>query len=148
MQLIGAEVAIQAGANVINIVPMGINFGDMDDHGDNSMTQPRNAFNSVMAGPLTTFLSRNLPRTDISLTMTWQGDFWRTDTGTNHANCVGVPVIGPNVVAGNFAQATAQGPNMSNAPSPMALWSTVAALLHIPAAANPFPAAAYPALVG
>jgi len=148
MQLIGAEVAIAAGANVVNIVPKGVSFGSMDDHGDNQMTSPRNAFTSAMAGPLTTFLARNLGRTDIQLVMTWQGDFWRTDTGTNHANCIGVPVIGNNVVAGNFAQVSASGPNLTGAPPPMALWSTLAGILKVPAAANPFSAPTYPALVG
>jgi hypothetical protein len=147
MQLAAAEVAIQAGANVINMVPMGINFGDMDDHGDNSMQQPRSAFMSVMSGPLKTFFSRNLPRSDINLVMTWQGDFWRTDSGTNHANCIGVPVIGPTVKAGNFAQASAQGPNLANAPPPNALWSTVAGLCGLSNSANPFGAPMYPGLV-
>jgi hypothetical protein len=146
MQLIAAEVAIQAGANVVNLVPDDISFGDVDDHGDNSMNSPRNAFAGISKA-FSTFLSRNLPRTDINLVVTWQGDFWRTDTGTNHANCIGVPVIGNTVAAGNYANVTAVGPALNNAPGPQALWSTVGGLMGLSTANNPFGAPMYPNLV-
>jgi hypothetical protein len=131
-QIMGAELMIRAGANVVIA-----NQGGWDTHGDDDGTVVRNKLtgDGTMAA-LKAFTDRTLAMTDKNVVTVIIGDFARSLPGSNHQANLTATVIGKYVKAGTTGRVTADVGLPSGSPGIQQLWSYLAAVLKTPT--NPF----------
>ncbi|HUS31105.1 MAG TPA: hypothetical protein VMZ53_21490 [Kofleriaceae bacterium] len=128
MQIMGAELMIRAGANVVIA-----NQGGWDSHGDNNGAEVRNKINGdgTMAA-LKVFTDRMMAETGRNVVTAIVGDFSRSLPGSNHQANLTATVIGKYVKAGTTGRVNADVALPSGTPSIQGLWAYLAAALKCP----------------
>jgi hypothetical protein len=136
MQIMGAELMIQAGANVVIA-----NQGGWDSHGDNNGAEVRNKLtgDGTMAA-LRVFTERTLAMTNRNVVTVIMGDFSRSLPGSNHQANLTATVIGKYVKLGTTGRVNADVGLPGGSPGIQGLWAYLAAVLGAtgqPFGANP-----------
>lgn len=132
MQIMGAELMIRAGANVVIA-----NTTGWDTHGDNDGSVVRGKLTSegTMAA-LKVFTDRTLAMTDRNVVTVIIGDFSRSLPGSNHQANMTATVIGKHVKLGTTGRVTADVGLPQGSPGIQQFWAYLAAVLG--STANPF----------
>lgn len=135
IQIMGAELMIRAGANVVIANDTG-----WDTHDDTDGSVVRAKFKDTTLAALRTFTKRTLTqmpnRNVVTLIM---GDFARSLPGSDHQANLTVTVIGKNVQAGTTGRCN-RNVGLPSAPGIDGLWAYLAAVLGVagtPFGANP-----------
>ncbi|HEU0035202.1 MAG TPA: twin-arginine translocation signal domain-containing protein [Kofleriaceae bacterium] len=136
MQIMGAELMIQAGANVVIANQRG-----WDSHGDNNGQEVRRKLldDGTMAA-LKVFTDRTLALTDRNVVTVIIGDFSRSLPGSNHQANLTATVIGKHVQLGTTGRVTSDVGLRSGTPGIQGLWAYLSAVLKTadqPFGANP-----------
>ena len=131
MQMLGAELMMLAGANVVTAVT-GFNW---DSHGDTDGSGVRRQMSALILPGLKTFLQRNVGATGRNITVAILGDFARSLPGSDHASVSSATVFGPRVKVGTTGRVTSSV-GLPNAPDMAGFWSYLATLTGSPT--NPF----------
>ena len=137
MQMVGAELMIRAGANVVIIVN-----GGWDTHGDTSGSLVRSKMLGLLNGGLRTFTNRMMTDATRNVTTAIFGDFARSLPGSDHARFVSATVMGKKVRVGTTGRVTLSGTNNNSmnlaagTASVPGFWSYLASVAKSPA--NPF----------
>ena len=136
MQIMGAELMIRAGANLVIA-----NQGGWDTHGDNDGSEVRNKLiNDGTMAALKAFTDRTLAMTNRNVVTVIIGDFARSLPGSNHQSNLTATVIGKYVKLGTTGRVDADVGLPSGSPGIQGLWAYLAAVLKLPTApfgANP-----------
>jgi hypothetical protein len=124
MQILGAELMISAGANVVIAEQAG-----WDTHGDNNGNEVRNKIidDGTMAA-LKVFTDRMLANTERNVVTVIMGDFSRSLPGSNHQANLSATVIGKYVKLGTTGRVTADVGLPAGTPSIDGLWAYIAAV--------------------
>jgi hypothetical protein len=132
MQIMGAELMIRAGANLVIA-----NQSGWDSHGDDNGSLVRNKLNGdgTMAA-LKVFTDRTLAMTDRNVVTVIIGDFSRSLPGSNHQSNLTATVIGKYVKLGTTGRVDSDVGLPSGTPGIQGLWAYLAAVLG--AADQPF----------
>jgi hypothetical protein len=136
MQIMGAELMIRAGANMVIA-----NQAGWDSHGDNNGNEVRNKIlgDGTMAA-LKAFTDRTLAMTNRNVITVIMGDFSRSLPGSNHQANMTATVIGKYVKLGTTGRVTADVGLPSGSPKIDELWAylgAVAGASGSPFGANP-----------
>jgi hypothetical protein len=136
MQIMGAELMIRAGANVVIA-----NQGGWDSHGDNNGNEVRNKIigDGTMAA-LKAFTDRTLAMANRNVITVIMGDFSRSLPGSNHQANMTATVIGKYVKLGTTGRVTADVGLPSGSPGIDQFWAylgAVAGASGSPFGANP-----------
>ncbi|HEX4621568.1 MAG TPA: hypothetical protein VH208_08375 [Myxococcaceae bacterium] len=134
-KIMGAELMITAGANVVAVVD-----GGWDTHGDSSGTTVRNQMNSRILPPLNVFLSRMMAASGRNVVTAIFGDFSRSLPGSDHEPNLTNTVIGKYVQVGTTGKVMANVSLPVGVPSIPQFWAFLAAAAHCstqPFGANP-----------
>jgi hypothetical protein len=128
MQIMGAELMIQAGANVVIA-----NQGGWDTHGDNDGSEVRNKLtgDGTMAA-LKVFTDRTLAMTNRNVVTVIVGDFSRSLPGSNHQANLTATVIGRYVRLGTTGRVNNDVALPPGTPGMNGLWAYLAAVLGTP----------------
>ncbi len=128
MQIMGAELMIRAGANVVIA-----NQGGWDSHADNDGSEVRNKLvgDGTMAA-LKAFTDRTLAMTDRNVVTVIIGDFARSLPGSNHQSNLTATVIGKHVKLGTTGHTDSDVGLPSGSPGIQGLWAYLAAVLKAP----------------
>jgi hypothetical protein len=124
MQIMGAELMIRAGANVVIA-----NQAGWDSHGDNNGNEVRNKLvgDGTMAA-LKAFTDRTLAMANRNVITVIMGDFSRSLPGSNHQANMTATVIGKYVKLGTTGRVTADVGLPNGSPSIDGLWAYLAAV--------------------
>jgi Protein of unknown function (DUF1501) len=130
MQIMGAELMIQAGANLVIA-----NQGGWDSHGDRNGAEVRDKLvgDGTMAA-LKAFTDRTLAMTNRNVVTVIIGDFARSLPGSDHQANLTATVIGKYVKLGTTGRVNANVGLPSGTPGIQGLWAYLAAVLKIPTA--------------
>ena len=136
MQIMGAELMIQAGANLVIA-----NQAGWDTHGDNNGSVVRSKLlgDGTMAA-LKVFTDRTLAMANRNVVTVILGDFSRSLPGSNHQANLTATVIGKYVKLGTTGRVTSDVGLPSGSPGIQGLWAYLSAVLHTatkPFGANP-----------
>lgn len=136
MQIMGAELMIRAGANVVIA-----NQAGWDTHGDNngSVVRTKLTQNGTMAA-LKVFTDRTLAMVDRNVVTVIMGDFSRSLPGSNHQANLTATVIGKYVKLGTTGRVTRDVGLPAGSPGIDGFWAYLAAVLGAsgtPFGANP-----------
>jgi hypothetical protein len=136
MQIMGAELMIRAGANMVIA-----NQAGWDSHGDNNGNEVRNKIlgDGTMAA-LKAFTDRTLAMANRNVITVIMGDFSRSLPGSNHQANMTATVIGKYVKLGTTGRVTADVGLPSGSPKIDELWAylgAVAGASGSPFGANP-----------
>ncbi|MBA3396838.1 MAG: DUF1501 domain-containing protein [Deltaproteobacteria bacterium] len=125
MQIMGAELMIRAGANVVIATQAG-----WDSHGDNNGAEVRNKMigDGTMAA-LRAFTTRTLAMANRNVVTVIMGDFSRSIPGSNHQANLTATVIGKYVRLGTTGRVNANVGLPSGSPGIGGLWAYLAAVL-------------------
>ncbi len=136
MQVMGAELMIQAGANVVIA-----NQGGWDSHGDNNGNEVRTKLiNEGTMAALRVFTERTLAMTNRNVVTVIMGDFSRSLPGSNHQANLTATVIGKYVRLGTTGRVNADVALPNGTPGIQGLWAYLGAVLGAtgqPFGANP-----------
>ncbi|HTL37391.1 MAG TPA: DUF1501 domain-containing protein [Kofleriaceae bacterium] len=128
MQIMGAELMIRAGANVVIA-----NQGGWDTHGDNNGSEVRNKIiGDGTIAALKVFTDRMMAETGKNVVTAIVGDFSRSLPGSNHQANLTATVIGKYVKAGTTGRVTADVALPGGTPGIQGLWAYIAAALKCP----------------
>lgn len=132
MQIMGAELMIRAGANVVIAQQ-----GGWDSHGDDNGNEVRNKIldDGTMAA-LKTFTDRTLMMTDRNVVTVIMGDFSRSLPGSNHQANLSATVIGRYVKLGTTGRVNNDVGLPQGSPGIDGFWAYLAAVLG--ASGSPF----------
>jgi Protein of unknown function (DUF1501) len=132
MQIMGAELMIRAGANVVIA-----NTGGWDTHGDNngSVVRTKLTAEGTMAA-LKVFTDRTLAMTDRNVVTVIIGDFSRSLPGSNHQANLTATVIGKHVQLGTTGRVNADVGLPQGSPGIQGLWAYLSAVTGV--TTNPF----------
>ena len=132
MQIMGAELMIRAGANLVIA-----NQGGWDSHGDDNGSLVRNKLigDGTMAA-LKVFTDRTLAMADRNVVTVIMGDFSRSLPGSNHQSNLTATVIGKYVQLGTTGRVTADVGLPSGSPGIQGFWAYLASVLG--ASGSPF----------
>ena len=124
-KVVGAELMVRAGANVVTITD---DFS-WDSHGDTDGNRVRNLMNDRIVPPLKTFLARL--RTDdqlktMNVVVMIHGDFSRSLPGSDHQPNVTATVIGKYVKTGSTGNTNADVGLGPNVPGSKGMWAYLA----------------------
>lgn len=138
MQIMGAELMIRAGANLVIA-----NQGGWDTHGDDNGSLVRNKLigDGTMAA-LKVFTDRTLAMTDRNVVTVIMGDFSRSLPGSNHQSNLTATVIGKYVKLGTTGRVDGDVGLPSGSPGIQGFWAYLASVLgaaNTPFGANPHP---------
>ncbi|HEY5922390.1 MAG TPA: twin-arginine translocation signal domain-containing protein [Kofleriaceae bacterium] len=124
MQIMGAELMIRAGANLVIANQRG-----WDTHGDNNGSVVRNKLtgDGTMAA-LKAFTDRTLAMTNRNVITVIMGDFSRSLPGSNHQANLTATVIGKYVKLGTTGRVTSDVALPGSTPSIQGFWAYLAAL--------------------
>jgi hypothetical protein len=124
MQIMGAELMIRAGANVVIASQRG-----WDSHGDNNGAEVRNKItgDGTMAA-LKVFTDRMLALTNRNVVTVIMGDFSRSLPGSNHQANLTATVIGKYVKLGTTGRVTADVGLPNGSPGIQQFWAYIAAV--------------------
>jgi hypothetical protein len=124
-QIMGAELMIRAGANVVIA-----NQGGWDSHGDNNGSRVRTKIldNGTMAA-LKVFTDRTLAMTDRNVVTVIMGDFSRSLPGSNHQPNMTATVIGKYVKLGTTGRVTSDVGLPAGSPGIDGFWAYLASVL-------------------
>ncbi len=135
-QVLGAELMIRAGANVVVVNSQG-----WDTHGDVSGQQVRTMMKErKMVATLRTFTDRTMALEGRNVVTVIMGDFSRSIPGSNHQANLTATVIGKNVKLGTTGKVNRDVALPSGTPGIKGLWAYIAAAAQAPEApfgANP-----------
>nr|MBA3500800.1 DUF1501 domain-containing protein [Deltaproteobacteria bacterium] len=125
MQIMGAELMIRAGANVVIA-----NSRGWDTHGDNdgSVVRTKMTSEGTMAA-LKVFTDRTLAMTDRNVVTVIIGDFSRSLPGSNHQANMTATVIGKHVRLGTTGRVNADVGLPQGSPGIQGLWAYLGAVL-------------------
>jgi hypothetical protein len=128
MQIMGAELMIKAGANVVIA-----NQGGWDSHGDDNGSEVRNKIlgDGTMAA-LKVFTDRMFAETGRNVVTCIMGDFSRSLPGSNHQGNMTATVIGKYVKVGTTGKVNADVALPSGTPGIQGLWAYLSAALKCP----------------
>jgi len=128
MQIMGAELMIRAGANLVIA-----NQSGWDSHGDDNGSLVRNKLtgDGTMAA-LKVFTDRTLAMTDRNVVTVIMGDFSRSLPGSNHQSNLTATVIGKYVKLGTTGRVTSDVGLPSGSPGIQGFWAYLAAVLGAP----------------
>ena len=128
MQIMGAELMIRAGANLVIA-----NQGGWDTHGDNNGSVVRNKLtgDGTMAA-LKVFTDRMMAETGRNVVTAIIGDFSRSLPGSNHQANLTATVIGKYVKAGTDGRVDADVGLPQGSPGIQQFWAYLAAALKCP----------------
>jgi hypothetical protein len=136
MQIMGAELMIRAGANVVIA-----NSRGWDSHGDNNGNEVRTKLtNDGTVAALKTFTDRTLAMSNRNVVTVIMGDFSRSLPGSNHQANMTATVIGKHVKLGSTGNVTADVGLPQGSPGIQPFWAYLAAVLGAsgqPFGANP-----------
>ncbi len=136
MQIMGAELMIRAGANVVIA-----NSRGWDTHGDNDGSVVRTKMTSEgITAALKTFTDRTLAMTNRNVVTAIIGDFSRSLPGSNHQANMTATVIGKHVKLGTTGRVNADVGLPSGSPGIQQFWAYLGAVLGAtgsPFGANP-----------
>ena len=136
MQIMGAELMIRAGANVVIA-----NSRGWDTHGDNDGSVVRTKMiDEGITAALKTFTDRTLAMTDRNVVTAIIGDFSRSLPGSNHQANMTATVIGKHVKLGTTGRVNADVGLPSGSPGIQQFWAYLGAVLGAtgsPFGANP-----------
>lgn len=136
MQIMGAELMIRAGANVVIA-----NQGGWDTHGDNNGSVVRNKLtNDGTMAALKVFTDRTLAMTNRNVVTVIVGDFSRSLPGSNHQANLTATVIGKYVKLGTTGRVDSDVGLPNGTPGMNGLWAYLGAVLGAsgqPFGANP-----------
>ena len=125
MQIMGAELMIRAGANVVIA-----NSRGWDTHGDNDGSVVRNKLtNEGTMAALKVFTDRTLAMTDRNVVTVIIGDFSRSLPGSNHQANLTATVIGKHVKLGTTGRVNADVGLPQGSPGIQGLWAYLGAVL-------------------
>jgi hypothetical protein len=132
MQILGAELMIQAGANVVIA-----NQAGWDSHGDNDGSEVRNKLiNDGTMAALKVFTDRTLAMANRNVVTVIVGDFSRSLPGSNHQANLTATVIGKYVRLGTTGRVDNDVGLPNGTPGIQGLWAYLAAALG--ASSQPF----------
>jgi hypothetical protein len=135
MQILGAELMIRAGANVVIANDVG-----WDSHDDTDGSEVRSKFKSRALNALRAFTTQTLTKMpNRNVVTVILGDFARSLPNSDHQANLTVTVIGKNVKQGTTGRTNANV-GLPNAPGIDGLWAYLAAVLGVagtPFGANP-----------
>jgi hypothetical protein len=132
MQIMGAELMIRAGANVVIA-----NSRGWDSHGDNNGNEVRTKMlNDGIVAALKTFTDRTLAMANRNVVTVIMGDFSRSLPGSNHQANMTATVIGKHVKLGSTGNVTADVGLPQGSPGIQPFWAYLAAVLG--ASGSPF----------
>jgi hypothetical protein len=130
-KMLGAELMINAGANVVIATD-----GGWDSHGDRTATNVRNMMNTRILPSLKTFLTRMLSaESGRNVVVTIMGDFARSLPGSDHASAMSAMVIGKYVKPGTTGVMSPTVSLAEGTPAAASYWSYLSRLVKVPAAA-------------
>ncbi|MDQ3365218.1 MAG: hypothetical protein M3680_07305 [Myxococcota bacterium] len=136
MQVMGAELMIQAGANVVIA-----NQAGWDSHGDNNGNEVRTKLTEEgTLAALRVFTERTLAMTNRNVVTVIMGDFSRSLPGSNHQANLTATVIGKYVRLGTTGRVNADVGLPNGTPGIQGLWAYLGAVLGAtgqPFGANP-----------
>lgn len=136
MQIMGAELMIRAGANVVIASSRG-----WDTHGDNDGGVVRSKMlDEGIVAALKTFTDRTLAMTNRNVVTVIMGDFARSLPGSNHQANLTATVIGKHVKLGSTGNVNADVGLPSGSPGIQQFWAYLGAVLGAsgqPFGANP-----------
>jgi hypothetical protein len=125
MQIMGAELMIRAGANLVIATQ-----GGWDSHGDNNGSEVRRKMlDDGTAAALQAFTARTLAMTDRNVVTVIMGDFSRSLPGSNHQANLTATVIGKYVKLGTTGRVNNDVGLPSGSPGIAGLWAYLAAVL-------------------
>ena len=125
MQIMGAELMIRAGANVVIA-----NSRGWDTHGDNDGSVVRTKFtNEGTMAALKVFTDRTLAMADRNVVTVIVGDFSRSLPGSNHQANLTATVIGKHVRLGTTGRVNADVGLPQGSPGIQGLWAYLGAVL-------------------
>jgi hypothetical protein len=137
-QVLGAELMIRAGANVVAVTN-----GGWDTHGDVTGTRVRTMMKDrKIPGTLKTFVERTMAMEGRNVVTVIMGDFSRSIPGSNHQANLTATVIGKHVKLGTTGKVNSDVALPTGTPGIKGLWAYIAAALQSPEApfgANPHP---------
>jgi hypothetical protein len=125
MQIMGAELMIQAGANLVIANQRG-----WDTHGDNdgSIVRDKLTTDGTMAA-LKTFTDRTMAMTGRNVVTVIMGDFSRSLPGSNHQSNLTATVIGKYVKLGTTGRVNSDVGLPGGSPGIQGFWAYLAAVL-------------------
>jgi hypothetical protein len=124
MQILGAELMIRAGANVVIAVQ-----GGWDSHGDDNGNEVRNKLlNDGTMAALKVFTDRTLAMTNRNVVTVVMGDFSRSLPGSNHQANLSATVIGKYVKLGTTGRVAANVGLPAGTPGIDGLWAYIGAV--------------------
>lgn len=125
MQIMGAELMIRAGANVVIA-----NSRGWDSHGDNNGNEVRTKMTAEgITAALEVFTDRTLAMTNRNVVTAIIGDFSRSLPGSNHQANMTATVIGKHVKLGTTGRVTADVGLPMGSPGIQGLWAYLGAVL-------------------
>jgi hypothetical protein len=125
MQIMGAELMIRAGANVVIA-----NSRGWDSHGDNNGNEVRQKMlGEGIIGALKTFTDRTLAMANRNVVTVIMGDFSRSLPGSNHQANLTATVIGKYVKLGSTGNVTADVGLPQGSPGIQQFWAYLGAVL-------------------
>ncbi len=129
-QIIGAELMVRAGANVVTLSQTG-----WDSHGDRGGVVVRNRFSSLIMAPLVTFLNRIATDPDLqkmNIVVAIFGDVSRSLPQSDHQPNVTATVMGKYVKVGTTGRADARAGLAAGTPGIPQFWAYLAKALKVP----------------
>jgi hypothetical protein len=139
-QLLGAELMIRAGANVVLVADtIGTSW---DTHGDNNGAAAREQMMNHLLRPLKTFIARSRNLLGINVVTTIAGDFARSVPNSDHAPALAATVIGRDVKVGTTGRLSFNGSLPEGSPKLPGYWAYLAELMKVKSSsfgANPHP---------
>jgi len=125
MQIMGAELMIRAGANVVNA-----NSRGWDSHGDNNGDEVRTKMTAEgITAALKVFTDRTLAMTNRNVVTAIIGDFSRSLPGSNHQANMTATVIGKHVKLGTTGRVNADVGLPTGSPGIQQFWAYLGAVL-------------------
>jgi len=137
-KIVGAELMLRAGANVVTIMD-NANNGDVpwDSHGDSNGSRVRQMMTQRILPGLNIFLQRmttDATLMGMNIVVTIFGDFARSRPNSDHASGVSPTVIGKYVKLGTAGKMDANVGLSPNTGGPAAYWGYLAQALRVPQA--------------
>ncbi len=135
MQMVGAELMIRAGANVVVTTD-----GGWDTHGDRDGNNVRNMMNARLVPPIKVFLDRMMADTTRNVVTVIFGEFARSLPGSDHQPNLTCTVIGKYVKQGTTGKVGSDVSLPNGTPTIPAFWAHLSKALRVqsdPFGANP-----------
>jgi hypothetical protein len=126
-QMLGAELMIRAGANVVTVVSRG-----WDSHGDRNGSAVRSKMSGALIQSLGAFVGRTLAMPGRNVVTAIFGDFSRSLPGSDHQANLTATVIGKHVKLGTTGRVNARVGLPAGTPGIQGMWAYIAAALQAP----------------